>query len=39
MAMVDTAVVETWTPTVQLAQKDDTQRVEGVSELLMYYRV
>jgi hypothetical protein len=27
MAMVDTAVVETWTPTVQLAQQDDTQRV------------
>jgi hypothetical protein len=27
VAMVDTAVVETWTPTVQLAQQDDTQRV------------
>jgi ribosomal protein S18 acetylase RimI-like enzyme len=27
MAMVDMAVVETWTPTVQLAQQDDTQRV------------
>jgi hypothetical protein len=27
MALVDTAVVETWTPTVQLAQQDDTQRV------------
>ena len=27
MALVDTAVVETWTPTVQSAQQDDTQRV------------
>src|SRR5262245_27542364 len=27
MAMMDTAVVETWTPIVQSAQQDDTQRV------------
>jgi len=27
MAIVDTAVVEVWTPTVQAAQQDDTQRV------------
>jgi hypothetical protein len=27
MAMGDMAVVEIWTPTVQSAQQDDTQRV------------
>lgn len=27
MALVDTVVIETWTPTVQPAQQDDTQRV------------